>query len=191
MTHYDQAGKPHLGNSALLAANQAEAIAEKILATLNHPYSLAERKHHSSVSIGVCLFHGDNTPAEELLKRANTAMYQAKSAGRNGVRFFEPAMQAAIEAHAIMEAELRHAIDKQELQLYYQMQVDNDQHIKSAEVLLRWFNPERGFVSPAQFIPLAEESGLILPLAAGYWKVHCVNSVTGQTMPIPATCNSL
>lgn len=156
-----------LGNGEMFAANQAEVIAEKIVAALNHPYLLDSYKHHSSASIGACLFHGADTSAEDLLKRADTAMYQAKSAGRNSVRFFESAMQAAIEARAIMEAELRHAIDKKELQLYYQMQVDNDQHIKGAEVLLRWFNPERGFVSPAQFIPLAEESGLILSI--GHW----------------------
>lgn len=156
-----------LGNSALLAANQAEIIADKIVAALNRPYRISNHEHHSSVSIGVCLFHGNTISMEDLLRRADTAMYQAKAAGRNGIRFFETTMQAAIESRAIMEAELRHAIDKQELQLYYQMQVDSEQYIHGAEVLLRWFNPERGFVPPSQFIPLAEESGLVLPI--GQW----------------------
>ncbi|MDP2142956.1 MAG: EAL domain-containing protein [Gallionella sp.] len=156
-----------LGSSELLAANQAEDIAEKIVATLSETYFLGKHEHHSSVSIGVGLFHGRGTTVDELLKRADTAMYQAKSAGRNAVRFFETDMQRAVESRAMMEKALRQALAKNELQLYYQMQVDREQRIVGAEALLRWINEERGFVSPAQFIPLAEESGLILPI--GLW----------------------
>jgi diguanylate cyclase (GGDEF)-like protein/PAS domain S-box-containing protein len=156
-----------LGSSELLAANQAEDIAEKIVAALSETYFLGEHEHHSSVSIGVGLFHGRGTTVDELLKRADTAMYQAKSAGRNAVRFFETDMQRAVESRAMMEKALRQALAKNELQLYYQMQVDREQRVVGAEALLRWINEERGFVSPAQFIPLAEESGLILPI--GLW----------------------
>lgn len=156
-----------LGRSALLASNQAENIANKIIATLNSPYHLLAQEHHGSVSIGLCLFQGRATNCEELLKRADTAMYQAKASGRNTLRIFEASMQTAIESRTALESELYHAIAKDELLAYYQSQVDHTGRITGAEVLLRWFNPERGFVPPSQFIPLAEESGLILSI--GLW----------------------
>ncbi len=162
-----------LGDSSIRAANQAEAVAEKIVASLNEPYLLNNYEHHSSVSVGVCLFHGKTTKVEELLKRADTAMYQAKQGGRNMVRFFEASMQAAVESRATLENGLRNALKKKEMQLYYQLQVDEEHHITGAEVLLRWFNAEHGFVSPAQFIPIAEESGLILPIGAWVLETAC------------------
>ncbi|HEX5363016.1 MAG TPA: EAL domain-containing protein [Gallionella sp.] len=156
-----------LGNSEILAANQAEDLAEKIVESLSKPYFLAAHEHHSSVSIGVGLFLGRGTKVDELLKRADTAMYQAKSSGRNAVRFFESAMQNAVESRAILEKQLRQALSRNELQLYYQIQVNQERRVVGAEALLRWINEEQGFISPAQFIPLAEESGLILPI--GLW----------------------
>lgn len=162
-----------LGDSAIHAANQAETVAEKIVSALNEPYLLNNYEHHSSVSVGVCLFHGKKVKREELLKRADTAMYQAKKNGRNMVRFFESAMQSAVEARAVLEGQLRHALVRQELQLYYQMQVDDEHRITGAEVLLRWFSAELGFVSPAQFIPIAEENGLILPIGAWVLEMAC------------------
>ena len=162
-----------LGDSAIYSANQAEGVAEKIVAALNEPYLLNKYQHHSSVSVGVCLFLGKETKLEELLKRADTAMYQAKNAGRNRVSFFETAMQSAVETRASMEGKLRLALAHQEMQLYYQMQVDENHQIIGAEVLLRWFNAEQGFVSPAQFIPVAEESGLILPIGAWVLETAC------------------
>jgi diguanylate cyclase (GGDEF)-like protein/PAS domain S-box-containing protein len=162
-----------LGDSAIHTATQAEGIAEKIVAVLNEPYLLNKYVHHSSVSVGVCLFLGKETALEELLKRADTAMYQAKNAGRNRVSFFESAMQSAVETRALMEGKLRLALAHQEMQLFYQMQVDENHRIVGAEVLLRWFNAEQGFVSPAQFIPVAEESGLILPIGAWVLETAC------------------
>ena len=175
-----------LGSSELLAANQAEDVAEKIVAALSETYHLGKHEHHSSVSIGVGLFLGRGTTVDELLKRADTAMYQAKSAGRNAVRFFETDMQKAVESRAMLEKELRQALTKDdELQLYYQMQVDRKLRIIGAEALLRWINPERGFVSPAQFIPLAEESGLILQI--GLWVLETACRQLKQWQQSPST----
>jgi diguanylate cyclase (GGDEF)-like protein/PAS domain S-box-containing protein len=149
------------------AAPQAKAVGEKILAALNEPYLLAQHKHHSTPSIGVTLFGGNQDTVDELLKRADFAMYQSKAAGRNTLRFFDPQMQAVVTARAGLEAEMRHALQHQEFLLYYQPQVDGAGRLTGVEALVRWKHPERGMVSPAEFIPLAEDSGLILPL--GHW----------------------
>ncbi len=149
------------------AATQAEVVGEKILAALNQPYLLAGHQCHSTPSIGVALFADHDDSVDELLKRADLAMYQAKAAGRNTLRFFDPKMQAMIMARAALEAELRQGIQEEQFLLYYQPQVDFDGRTTGAEALLRWQHPERGLVSPAEFIPLAEDTGLILPL--GHW----------------------
>ncbi len=149
------------------ASQKIALIAEKIRAELAVPYQLREHESHSSPSIGVCLYRGNEDSVEVLLKRADLAMYQAKDSGRNAVRFFDPAMQRSVEAHAGLEADLRHALHNQELHLHYQIQVNNARRPLGAEALVRWVHPKRGMVSPAQFIPIAEESSLILDI--GHW----------------------
>jgi diguanylate cyclase (GGDEF)-like protein/PAS domain S-box-containing protein len=149
------------------AAVQAEGIAEKIRNAINQPFELQGDKCHTSASIGICLFGERGITMDELLKRADTTMYQAKQCGRNTIRFFDPATHAAMETRIALETDLRRAVPENQLRLYYQMQVDHTGHIHGAEVLLRWQHPKQGLVSPLQFIPLAEDSGLILPI--GYW----------------------
>ena len=156
-----------LSHQQQLAASQAEHVGEKILAALNKPYEFAGAKHHSTASIGITLFEDDEQGMEELLKRADLAMYQAKAAGRNTMRFFNPAMQAAVAERAALESSLHEALLKAQLLLHYQAQVGEDGRITGVEVLLRWNHPERGMVQPNDFIPLAEETGLILPV--GHW----------------------
>jgi diguanylate cyclase (GGDEF) domain len=149
------------------AAVQAETVAEKIRAAIDQPFDLQGHEYHSSSSIGISLFLNHELTADELLKRSDIAMYQAKRSGRNAIRFFDPATHAAMEIRIALEADLRRALPDNQLKLYYQMQVDNLGAIFGAEALLRWQHPEQGMVSPAQFIPLAEDTGLIVPI--GLW----------------------
>jgi diguanylate cyclase (GGDEF)-like protein len=149
------------------AAAQAEFIGEKILAAISQPCPLAGLDYLITPSIGVTLYSDHLQSTDELLKQADLAMYQAKSAGRNTLRFFDPDMQSVVTARVGLEADIRHGILKDQFQLYYQPQINREGLTVGAEVLLRWPHPERGMISPAEFIPLAEDTGLILPL--GNW----------------------
>lgn len=149
------------------AARQARVVGEKILDALSKPYKLATYEFECTSSIGVALFSDHRDDIDEIIKLADLAMYRAKTAGRNTIRFFHPDMHSAIAERAALERELRVAIDAGQFTLYYQPQVDGDERIIGAEALLRWQHPIKGLLSPDLFIPLAEETGLILPL--GRW----------------------
>ena len=159
-----------LSSSQAEAATQAELVAEKIRVTLSNRYVLQEYAHQTSPSIGVVLFRGHQEDLDSLLKYADIAMYQAKQAGRNTIRFYDPAMQEAIDARIELETELDQALQNNELRLFYQIQVDSRRRALGAEVLMRWVHPQRGLVSPAQFIPLAEETGQIVEM--GLWALR-------------------
>ncbi|MDD5384762.1 MAG: EAL domain-containing protein [Gallionella sp.] len=146
------------------ASRKVGLVAEKIREALARPYRLKEHEHHSSPSIGISLYRGNEETVDALLKRADLAMYQAKSSGRNAVRFFDAAMQHKVETHTELVNDLRRAIERQQLHLYYQIQVDDDNRPLGAEALLRWIHPQHGMVNPEQFIPVAEESALIIEI---------------------------
>ncbi len=149
------------------ATSVAFAVGEKVRSGMDKPFSIQAHQHHVSVSIGITLFPKQTENMEDLIREADIAMYRAKECGRNSLIFFESDMQAQIAEHHALQQDLRDAIRKNELQLYLQSKVNREGKVAGAEVLLRWIHPEKGMVSPASFIPLAEESGLIVQI--GEW----------------------
>jgi diguanylate cyclase (GGDEF)-like protein/PAS domain S-box-containing protein len=146
------------------AAVHTDLIGEKIRCALAEPYPLDGQAFHCSASIGAVLFSGGSETVESLLRQADMAMYKAKSAGRNALRFFDPAMQTSLDDRSALEADLRYALERGQLDLHLQPQVDAAGCVLGAEALLRWMHPQRGPVAPEVFVPLAEETGLILPI---------------------------
>jgi len=172
-----------LSGDPAYAATQAEVVGQKILLALNHVYDLGGREHRSTPSIGITLFGDATDNVDDLLKQADLAMYQAKSAGRNTLRFFDVGMQASVDRRVAMEADLRMGLARQELLLHFQPVVRDDGSVVGAEALARWWPPNRSPVPPSEFIPLAEASGLILPL--GHWVLQaaCAQLAAWSSQP--------
>lgn len=165
------------------AAAQAERVGEKLLAAFNEPFQLDGHQHHASPSVGVALFDKDMKDIDELLKRADLAMYQAKAAGRNTIRFFDLHMQTVINARVELEADLRRSLQTRGFTLHYQRQTDSNGALVGAEALLRWQRPDSRQVSPSVFIPLAEETGLILQLGEWVLEAACRQLVAWRSRP--------
>lgn len=172
-----------LSTNEIDAAKISEEVASKILALLSVPYQLGDETYRSTGSIGVTLFRGHLATIADLIKQADLAMHKAKEAGRNACRFFDPQMESLVIERAALEKDLHQAIVEKQFLLHYQPQVGDDGHLTGAEALVRWEHPQRGMVSPADFIPMAEETGLILPLGKWIMETACAQLVLWASHP--------
>jgi len=165
------------------AAFKIGQVAEKIRDAIAAPDDLGGRKFSCAASLGITLFCGAGDSVDTLLKQADLAMYKAKSAGRNTLRFFDPAMQTALEERITLESDLLHGLQEGQFVLHYQPQVDHRGRLIGAEGLIRWHHPKRGMVYPGEFIPMAEESGLILGLGQWVLETACRQIVAWSKRP--------
>ncbi len=172
-----------LSGEAEEAATQSKLVGDKVQEAIASPFRLNGREYHCTTSIGISLFRDNDVTVEELLRHADLAMYQSKNAGRNTLRFFDPAMQAALDERSALETDLRQAVKHQQLRLYYQPQMESMRGVIGAEALLRWVHPERGLVTPGDFIPLAEETGLILPIGLWVLETACAQLKAWEDNP--------
>ena len=165
------------------AARETRAVVEKLIESLSMPYTIENNQHSCTPSIGITLCGDSEEPIEEPLRRADLAMYEAKAMGRNTFRFFDPQLQDSVAKRTFLEADLRSALEGDQFALHFQSQVDADNVPFCAEVLLRWHHPKRGMISPMEFIPVAEESGLIVSI--GQWVIDtaCTQLALWATQP--------
>ncbi|MDH5654935.1 MAG: EAL domain-containing protein [Spirochaetia bacterium] len=172
-----------LSESKEESAGQARIVAEKILSVLNEPYQLSSCTHHCTSSIGITLFSGTNETPDELLKQADLAMHQAKDTGKNSICFFDRNMQVHINERISLESDLHRSLSNRDFKILYQPQVDHKGKIVGVEALIRWEDRVRGLVSPNDFIPLAEDTGLIIPIGAYVLEETCRQQVIWSQNP--------
>ncbi len=162
-----------MGGNEVEASMKAEIVTHKVLNVLSLPYTINKHQFESSASIGIILFNDSSVSASELLKRADISMYQAKKSGKSSICFYDPQMHKEITTRLNLEKELRTALREQQFELYYQPQVDYQNIVTGGEVLIRWIHPAKGLINPDDFIPIAEDSGLIIPIGEWVLKVAC------------------